>query len=84
MYAADIFDFCYVDNEEKTIELLDRKSNLYLDQQSSILIDDLCSKPLVSTKCMQAYTNRIWYGNQFHLEKTFTWKLLVRRREMKK
>lgn len=54
MYAADILDRYYAHNEEKTIELLDRKSNLYLDQQPTILIDDLCSKPLVSTKCMQS------------------------------
>lgn len=76
-YAADILDLCYADNETRTLTLLDEKSTLYFDQQPSILIDDLCSKTLVSTKCMQSYMNRIWYGDQFHKEKNFTWELLV-------
>lgn len=76
-YAADILDLCYADNDKRTLTLLDEKSMLYSDQQPSILIDDLCSKTLVSTTCMQAYVNRIWYGNQFHKEKNSTWELLV-------
>jgi len=77
MYAADILDLYYKDNEEKTIELLNKKSILYDDQQVSILIDDLCSKTLVSTKCMQDYMSTVWYGDQFHIKKNFVWEILV-------
>jgi hypothetical protein len=77
MYAADILDLCYADNEENAIEFLTEKSILYQNQQASTLIDDLCSQPLVSTKCMQTYMNRIWYGDQFHKDKNFVWEFLV-------
>ncbi len=80
VYAADILDLYYEDNEKKTIELLTKKSTLYPDQQPTILIDDLCSKTLVSTKCMQAYINAIWYGDHFHIQKNFTWEILVKKR----
>jgi hypothetical protein len=78
IYAADILNRYYESNEEKTIRLLNEKSILYSNQQPLILIDDLCSKTLTSTKCMQDYMNKIWYGDKFHLEKNFTWEILVR------
>jgi len=80
MYASDILDLYYEDNEEKTIELLDKKSILYKNQQLSTVIDDLCSKKLISTKCMQNYMNKIWYGEEFHEEKNFAWEILVKKR----
>ena len=70
-YAADVLDRYYTDNENKTIEFLKEESILYYEQQPIVVIDDLCSKILVSTKSMQAYMNRIWYGDQFHKEKNF-------------
>ena len=77
MYAADILDLYFADNEEKTMKFLNEKSILYPDQQAAALIDDLCSKTLVSSDCMQSYMNRIWYGNKFHQNKNFTWEILV-------
>jgi len=79
MYGADILDLYYADDEEKTIELLNKKSILYPDQQLSTVIDDLCSKTLISTKCMQTYMDKIWYGDQFHVEKNFIWEILVKK-----
>jgi len=83
MYAADILDLYYADNEENTIEFLEEKSVLYHDQQPLTLIDDLCSKTLVSTKCMQSYMNTVWYGDQFHTNKNFIWEILVISKEKK-
>ncbi|CAF0751879.1 unnamed protein product [Adineta ricciae] len=77
MYAADILDLYFADNEEKTMKFLNEKSILYPDQQAAALIDDLCSKTLVSSDCMQFYMNRIWYGNEFHQNKNFTWEILI-------
>ncbi|CAF3340472.1 unnamed protein product [Rotaria sp. Silwood1] len=77
VYAADILDLYYADNEEETIEFLNEKSILYQDQEPSVLIDDLCSKALVSTKCIQSYANTVWYGKQFHRNKNFLWDILV-------
>jgi len=83
MYAADILDLYYADNEQNTIEFLEEKSVLYHDQQPLTLIDDLCSKTLVSTKCMQSYMNTVWYGDQFHKDKNFIWEILVISKEKK-
>jgi hypothetical protein len=77
MYAADILDLYYADHKENTIEFLNEKSYLYPDQKPSVLIDDLCSKALVSTECMQSNMNTRWYGEHFHEEKNFVWELLV-------
>ena len=77
MYAADILDLYYADNEEQTIEFLNEKSVLYQDQQPSVLIDDLSSKELLSTKCIQFNANTTWYGTQFHKEKSCLWETLV-------
>jgi hypothetical protein len=77
MYAADILDLYYGDNKDDTIQFLDNTSNLYSDQKPSILIDDLCSKTLVSTKCMQSNMNTRWYGDNFHIDKNFIWEILV-------
>ncbi|CAF3631948.1 unnamed protein product [Adineta steineri] len=77
MYAADILDLCYDDNKENTIKFLHEKSILYHDQQSLVLIDDLCSKTLVSTDCMQSYMNTKWYGTEFHQNKNFIWEILI-------
>lgn len=79
MYAADILDLYHADSELETVRFLHEKSVLYPDQQPSILIDDLCSKTLVSTNCMQSYMNRIWYGEHFHQNKNIVWEALVRR-----
>jgi hypothetical protein len=79
MYGADILDLYYADDEEKTIELLNKKSILYPDQQLSTVIDDLCSKTLISSKCMQTYMDKIWYGDQFHVKKNFVWEILVKK-----
>ncbi|CAF2337273.1 unnamed protein product [Rotaria sp. Silwood2] len=76
-YAAEILDRCYADNQEETIEFLNEKSILYQDQEPSVLIDDLCSKSLVSTKCIQSHANTIWYGKQFHRNKNFFWEILI-------
>ncbi|UJR33516.1 hypothetical protein I4U23_020961 [Adineta vaga] len=77
MYAADVLDLYFADNRDETIKYLDEKSMLYSDQQATILIDDLCSKTLVSTNCMQSYMNRIWYGDEFHENKNFIWEILI-------
>ncbi|CAF3425733.1 unnamed protein product [Rotaria socialis] len=76
-YAADILDLYHADNEEKTRRLLNEKSNLYQEQEALALIDDLCSKTLVSTKCLQSYTNTVWYGKEFHVNKNFVWEILI-------
>ncbi|CAF0945807.1 unnamed protein product [Rotaria sordida] len=76
-YAADILDRYYADSEEETIEFLSEKSILYQDQEALVLIDDLCSKTLVSNKCIQSFANTLWYGKHFHRDRNFLWEILV-------
>ena len=78
IYAADILDLCYEENEVTTLQWLNEKSTIYHDHQAAVLIDDLCPKQVLSTKCIQTYMNSRWYGDQFHRDKNFTWEILVR------
>jgi hypothetical protein len=78
VYAADILDLYFDDNETDALEWLYQKSSLYQDQQALTLIDDLLPKQLLSTKCMQSHMSTRWYGDPFNHNKNFTWELLVK------
>lgn len=77
IYAADILDLYYDDDDENTLAWLNEKSNFYQDQIAIDLIDDLTPKHLIASQCMQSYAHRRWYGTQFHRNKSFSWEILV-------
>ena len=77
IYAADILDLYYDDDEKSTIAWLNERSTFYQDQVAADLIDDLTPKQLIASQCMQTYASSRWYGKQFHRDKSFAWELLV-------
>lgn len=80
-YAAEMLDLYFEDDESATIKFLNVKSALYKEEPLP-LIDSLCSKILISSKCLQSYVNKTWYGKEFHKNKNYVWETLVIKTKM--